>query len=293
MKKIKPFVTVLVSVYNAEIFLKEAINSVLNQTFKDFELLMIDDGSVDKSLKVIKSYEDKRIKIVIHKNNRGLIFSLNEGLKLSRGKYIVRMDSDDISLPTRILEQVDFMEKNRQVVACGAWAEAIDENGVFMFKMKSPAGLLLKYNFWKPTPLIHPSVIMRKSMLKGFRFSKTATMAEDYDLWLRLNRRHKLFNLSKFLIRYRIHRKSISHKNRDMQLFSSYNSFKSILGIDGISFEQYKSLASLEFKLNPLERLKLLRMLSHKIDYPLWFALVDTFVYSLRKWFKMGRYYDA
>lgn len=288
----KPKVTILMPVYNAEKYLKEAIDSVLNQFFTDFELLIIDDGSTDDSLKIIRSFHDSRIKIVIHKKNKKLIFTLNEGIKLSQGKYIVRMDSDDISMPNRLSEQVKFMDLNKQIIASGTWAEAIDKDGKYMFPMKSPIGILLKYNFWKPSPIIHPSVIIRRSGLKDLRFRKEAIDAEDYDLWLRINCNHKLANIKKYLLKYRIHQNSVSFKKRQSQLSSSYNSFKSVFGTN-ITFNEYKSLASLEFKLSPFKRLKLLKSLSNHIEYPIWFALIDTFVYSLKKWLKIGRYYET
>lgn len=107
----KPFVSVVMSVYNGELFLKEAIDSILSQTYKKFEFIIIDDGSTDGSLNIINEYSDERIKILVNPKNEGLIFSLNKGIELALGTYIVRMDADDISLPQRIEEQVSFSEK--------------------------------------------------------------------------------------------------------------------------------------------------------------------------------------
>ena len=112
----KPFVSVVMSVYNGELFLKEAIDSILSQTYKKFEFIIIDDGSTDGSLNIINEYSDERIKILVNPKNEGLIFSLNKGIELALGTYIVRMDADDISLPQRIEEQVSFMEKHGSIV---------------------------------------------------------------------------------------------------------------------------------------------------------------------------------
>ena len=122
-------VSVVMSVYNSEKYLPEAIESILNQTYTNFEFIIINDGSTDNSLRIIKEYanKDKRI-IVISRENKGLIFSLNEGIEVSKGKYIIRMDADDISLPNRLKIQLDFMEKNKDIAICGTVAITFDEN---------------------------------------------------------------------------------------------------------------------------------------------------------------------
>ena len=129
-----PLVTVLMPVYNGEKYLKEAIESILNQTFKDFEFLIINDGSTDNSVKIIQSFNDLRIRLIHNESNIGLIKTLNKGLKLSNGKYIARMDCDDVSLPKRLSVQINFMEKHPEIGVCGSWVKIIGLEQKFINK---------------------------------------------------------------------------------------------------------------------------------------------------------------
>ncbi len=114
------------SVYNGDMYLKEAIESILNQTFTDFEFLIINDGSIDKSEKVIKSYSDKRIRYYKNSKNLGLAASLNKGVGLSKAKYLARMDGDDVSYPNRLEKQVNFMDVNPEIDVCGTWVKHLE-----------------------------------------------------------------------------------------------------------------------------------------------------------------------
>ena len=126
----KPLISVVMSVYNGEKYLKRSIDSILNQTFKDFEFIIINDGSTDKSLEIIKSYDDDRI-VLIDQENKGLTKSLNIGIKTASGKYIARQDADDVSLPDRLKKQVDFLEVREDVVLLGCRAyEVIGEKRI-------------------------------------------------------------------------------------------------------------------------------------------------------------------
>lgn len=119
-----PQISVIMSVYNGEKYLREAIDSILNQTFTHFEFIIVNDGSTDKSLNIIKSYNGSRI-ILVQQENKGLAAALNEGIKIAKGKYIAMMDADDISLPTRLEKQIQFMEAHPEYVAIGSWANKI------------------------------------------------------------------------------------------------------------------------------------------------------------------------
>src|SRR5688500_15226048 len=129
MKKHKPAISVVMSAYNSDKYIAKAIESILNQTFKDFEFIIINDGSKDESLKIIKRYgkKDKRIVLIDNKKNLGLIKSLNKGLKIAKGKYIARMDSDDIAMPQRFKIQLDYLDKNRNIFLVGTSFEQIDK----------------------------------------------------------------------------------------------------------------------------------------------------------------------
>lgn len=203
-----PLVSVVMSVYNAEKYLKEAIDSILNQTYKNFEFIIINDGSNDKSLQIIEQYLDKRIVLINNDKNLKLVASLNKGLDLAKGKYIARMDADDISLPKRLEKQVDFMEHNLDVGICGTWLQhfpigPLDKN------RETPTYFdVLRY----PSPFGHPTVIMRKSVLDTFhlRYNPNFEYCEDYDLWSRAIRYTKFANLQEVLFKYREHQSSIS-----------------------------------------------------------------------------------
>ena len=135
---VNPIVTVLMSVYNGERYLNEAIDSILAQTFTDFEFLIIDDASTDSTPKILHSYDDPRIRIVTNEENLGLTKSLNKGLALAQGEYIARMDADDISLPERLMMQLNFLIDNKTVPLVGSGAIMIDEDGKSIGKMNLP-----------------------------------------------------------------------------------------------------------------------------------------------------------
>jgi len=216
-----PKISVIMSVYNAEKFLQEAIESILNQTFKDFEFLIINDASTDNSKKIILSYDDKRIRYFENKNNLGVARTLNKGLKLAKGKYIARMDADDISLPNRFKKQVEFMEKNPLVTVCGTWVKLIGnknhENNIW----KSPGdfqsikSLALFYS-----PIYHPTVFIRKDTLRknNLSYDPSFDHAEDYELWVRIMENFKVSNLKEVLLYHRIHRGNIGKTHNKIQV---------------------------------------------------------------------------
>lgn len=216
-----PKISVIMSVYNGEKFLEEAVLSVLNQTYKDFEFIIIDDGSTDSSLEMLGGFEkkDERIRLVSRKN-KGLTPSLNEGIKLAQGEYIARMDGDDISMPERFEKQLDFLEKNKEIALCGTWAINIDENGNEIGEYKTPTThkeikkMILFHN-----PFIHPSVMIRKSVFeKVGLYSEHFKHIEDYELWTRVLAHFKTANIQEFLLKYRITGNGVTRKNRKIML---------------------------------------------------------------------------
>jgi len=268
-------------------YLEEAIKSVLNQTYSNFEFLIINDGSTDGTTKVLSEQKklDKRIKLIIHKVNKGLVYSLNEGIKEARGQYIARMDADDLSYPNRLREQLSYMNNHQDCDVCGTWAKAINENGRQIFDMKAPTGSVLKYNFWKPSPLIHPSICIKKSVISKYKFSAKFPRAEDYELWLRMGKAGiKMNNIPKYLLKYRINSNGISKSNQSEQKESSLNAFNANFNVE-ISLKQFLSLSSLKFEMGCLDRLKLLWRVKNNIRYPTWFMLIDNFHYGVRRLF--------
>lgn len=227
-------ISVVLPVYNGAEYLHEAIDSILSQTFKDFEFIIINDGSTDDSEKIIASYEkdDSRIRF-ISRENKGLIYSLNEGIKLSKGKYIARMDADDVSLPMRFEKQVAVLENGADI--CGCHFLHIDERGKkTRTKLVPLSEDSIQTNMALTTPFAHGSVMMRKSFLtchELFYDVDNANSAEDYDLWIKMFDKKACFsNVDDFLFLYRDYSNSLSkHNSKSLKKDAkalSYNQFK-------------------------------------------------------------------
>ncbi len=211
----KPLVSVVMPVYNGEKYLREAIDSILNQAFKDFEFIIINDGSTDKSEEIIKSYNDNRIRL-ISQNNLKLIKSLNKGVKLAVGKYIARMDADDISLPERLEKEVEFLNRNQDVCLVGTYSFVIGPDGKVIDTWKGfSENKKIKENLLICNQFCHGSVIFRKKCIEdvGFYREELGVMSDyigDYDLWLRISERWNIANIPEILYKHRINPNSIS-----------------------------------------------------------------------------------
>jgi len=234
-----PRVTVLMPAYNCEEYVRDAIDSILNQSFTDFEFLIINDGSTDKTKEIITSYHDSRIRYMENELNIGIVATLNKGAELARGELIARMDADDISLPKRLKLQVEFMDNNPEVGVVGTWARLVDKKGSMLGRVCKASGKVLGARYWVPSPIIHPSAVIRRSLLLANLYRPHAWHSEDYDLWLRMVKSTRIDNLQKFLLLYRIHYGSVSLKNIDQQVKNTYFVFKEHTGLD-IGFEEFK-----------------------------------------------------
>jgi len=216
-----PLVSVVMSVYNGERYLREAIESILTQTFADFEFIIIDDGSTDASRDIILSYGDSRIRLVDNERNLGLTRSLNRGLQLARGEYVARQDADDVSMPERLARQVAFLDTNPHIVLLGTWAQEIDAEGRALVTREPPCECAaIRWMLLFDNPYIHTSVILRRAtVLKevGFYNEKYA-YAQDYDLWSRIARVFPVANLPEQLVKFRISRESMSYTYGEMIL---------------------------------------------------------------------------
>jgi len=201
-------VTFFMSVYNNEKYLREAVDSVLNQTFKDFKFLIIDDGSADRSLEILKSYIDTRIKIVENKENIGIPKSMNKGLRLCQSKYFVNMNADDISLPERLKKQVAFMEDNPEVGVCGTWWQIFGEIKKAIHTPPTQHDYIFARMLFENT-IYNSTVIIRKDLISSigqFR-DENFLFAEDYEYYVRLGLMGvKLANIGEVLLKYRIHK---------------------------------------------------------------------------------------
>ena len=222
MDNYHPKITVLMPVYNGEKFLGEAIESILAQSYKSFDFLIINDGSIDQSLNIMESYRDNRIQIINNDIHKGFTRSLNIGLEHASGKYIARMDSDDISLPNRLLEQVTYLEKNPDTGILGSDIEYIGEGGKKLTNLKPPelpvSPMYIKWTLLFRCCLNHPSVMIRRSLLENLSgYDPYIPYAQDYDLWLRAASKTKITNIPKPLVKIRKHSKNISRLHRGEQ----------------------------------------------------------------------------
>lgn len=201
----QPKVSVIMPVFNKERYLKEAIKSILSQSFINFELIILDDGSTDNSFKVIKSFKDQRIKVFKSKKRQGLAKGLNFLIKKARAEYIARMDGDDLSIKDRLKLQTEFLDKNHEVALVGSWAKVIDGKANIIGQFKHPCKyskireVILSYN-----PFIHSSVCFRKKIFNNLRgYDEELIYSQDYDLFLRMAVSHKCVNIPEFLHKFR------------------------------------------------------------------------------------------
>lgn len=221
--EINPKVTVLMSVFNGEKYLREAIDSILNQIFRDFEFIIINDGSIDKTAEILKGYQDSGIKIINNSENMGLTKSLNRGLKIARGEYIARMDADDISLPQRLERMLIFFDRNKDISLLGSSYIEIDERGRELRVCRLATedeeikGKLLLGNQFG-------SEIFRRSCLEKIgSYREEFKYAQDYDLVLRISEKFKVANIGVPLYKYRISFQSISvAKNAEQYKYAEF-----------------------------------------------------------------------
>lgn len=209
-------------VYNNSEYLFYSINSILNQTFDDFEFIIIDDGSTDNSLEIIHGFKDKRIKIIINKNNLGISKALNTGIEHSLGKYIARMDGDDVSVKDRLEKQYFFMENNKDIAICGCNMYIIRKNehtNQITNYCLNDAEIKTDMLFGK-TPFAHPTIMCRSSFINNYsiRYNIEAFYAEDLDLYCRCCNIAKYANLDEKMHYYRIHNNSVSIQYKMQQL---------------------------------------------------------------------------
>jgi glycosyltransferase involved in cell wall biosynthesis len=216
-----PTISVLMAVYNGQEYLRAAVDSILAQTFTDFEFIIIDDGSSDQSLSILKEYEakDKRIRLV-SRPNKGLTKSLNEGIALAKGQYIARMDSDDVAFPERFAVQVKFMQANPAVACAGGQYELIDDADRYLTTMNVPLDdkRLQELALDGYTSICHPCAMMRRSMAQQVGgYCEDFLTTQDLDLWLRLGEIGKLANVPETILKYRLHPESVSEKKAKSQ----------------------------------------------------------------------------
>lgn len=217
--EMNPRISVVMPVFNAENHLRDSIESILRQTFSDFEFLIFNDGSTDKSSEIIDEYKsvDSRIIHVVSKKNQGYLVHLNHGLEMANAQYIARMDADDISEPDRLERQFEFMQENKEIGVCGAYYEILGEGRIVKPPVENDA---IKIHLLKGSMIAHPVAFLNKKLLaeKGLLYyDPNYYTAEDYELWVRCALKVKLHNIPMRLIKIRKHDQSISKVKNELQ----------------------------------------------------------------------------
>lgn len=234
-----PVISVIMPVYNSSRFLRTAIDSILNQTFRDFEFLIFNDGSTDNSKAIILSYQDKRIKFYDDDVNLGYTTRLNCGLNIAQGQYVARMDSDDISLPARFEQQYNFLEANKDIVVCGGFFDFIENtrNSQSFNWVTNTCHDLLKINLLFDCAFCHPTVMIRNSVVKEYsiQYKKNFEPSEDYELWVNLSQKFRLANLEQKVLLYRVGENQVSNKNNERQRANKFLIIKEQLELLGIT----------------------------------------------------------
>ena len=240
-----PLVSVVTPVFNAFPFLREALDSILDQTFRDFEFVIIDDGSTDRSREILESYaaKDSRIRLV-SRPNKGIGPTRNEGWRMARSPLIAIMDADDIAVPTRLEKQLAYMQAHPEIVCVSGMSRLIDEKGRWMpCPLKSPLeheeleALLLK----GCCPIAHSAVMMRRDAVAQVGgYDEDLSMSEDYALWLKLVVVGRRANLDEVLVSYRMHSASVSGQKTELQLARAKIAWERAMQRRGITgtFEQ-------------------------------------------------------
>ncbi len=218
-------ISVLMSVYNGDVFLRTALESILAQTFSDFECIIIDDASTDKTAEILSEYarRDARIQVFRNTVNLGLTASLNIGLSHCKGNYIARMDADDISASERFMTQYWFMEEHPDVAVSGTCVGVIDENG----KILGEKNLALSYEDIKSKMLfnnqfIHSTLFFRADIVRAAAYDERFKKSQDYELMLRLCSRYPVVNLKEKLVQFRLHSDSLSWTSRAQQKYAIF-----------------------------------------------------------------------
>ena len=209
MKHITPKVSILMPVYNSEKFVLEAIDSILNQSFTDFEFIIVDDASTDQTLNIIKSFSDKRIKLIENKINVGNNNARNIGMGIATGEYICAMDADDIAVPNRVQFQLDFMEENKEYGMCGGFFDILDTKETYTRSEKYE-----ELKVWLLSNVIfkHPTVFWRTSLLKKYllEYNPEYRYAADYDLFVRAASCFPVTILPQVVLEFREHPEQIT-----------------------------------------------------------------------------------
>ena len=283
-------ISVLMPVYNTkEEYLRASIESILNQTFTDFEFIIVNDGSTNNAEEVILSYKDNRIKYV-KQENQGIVGALNNAWSKASGKYIARMDSDDIAYPERFAKQIKFLEENPEYSLVGSWAKIIPSKNI----IKLPQDIKIM-DLLADCMFIHPSIMFNKADFEKFnlQYETGFEYAEDYCLYANAVKHLKMTNLQEVLLDYRVYPENSSSKNRDIRIKSSFKVQDLILENLSNDKELQERILDIAYrKKNKVGRLKE-KIFSIKNLYKNWTKYKLVTVLGIEILFRVGEYKNA
>lgn len=260
-------VSVIMPVHNEKEYVIEAIKSVLSQSFRNFEFIIVDDGSNDGTGKIIDSYSrlDKRIKVIRNKLKMGVGYCINRAAKKSKGIYVARMDADDVMNKDRLAVQVDFMEKNPTVICSGSWMKEIDSEGFAIGKRTTPLNHKKIYEtMYYAMAIQNPTLIINKKLIPAdFQWCKTDGILDDLDLLFKLLEIGRFANIDRFLMKYRIHDGNLSLSNTKATFFEA-----NLIRKNATRLYRYKPTLK-GYILNLLET-ALVLLLPEKLIYPVY-----------------------
>lgn len=220
-----PKASVIMPVFNGDKYLKIAIESILNQTFCDFEFIIINDGSIDNTEKIILDFNDKRIRYVKNNMNMGIVYSLNKGIKIAQGEYIARMDADDICEKYRLEKQIKYLDAHKDIMVLGSAIKIFGKYSYEEIRRFNKDPEKLKVDLLFSSCLAHPSVMIRSVIFKEYEYNNEFCGVEDYELWWRISLKHKISNLDDVLLFYRVHENQITNNYTENDL----NKLKTLL----------------------------------------------------------------
>jgi glycosyltransferase involved in cell wall biosynthesis len=211
-----PIVSVVMPVFNSVLYVRQAIDSILNQTLKEFELIIIDDASTDGTKEILHSYNDERIILIENEKNSGYVFGLNLAISIARGEFIARMDSDDVSLPNRLQLQLNYLLQNSDIVMVGSFYKIFNSERIIELPCEWSD---IKMELLFQNPFGHPTVMFRRHFMVSFnlKYDINKVPAEDFDLWSRMSKLGVLSNIPMVLLEYRLHDQQISNRENSKQ----------------------------------------------------------------------------
>lgn len=247
-----PELSIIMPLYNTEKYVKEAVQSILFQTYRDFELIIVNDASTDNSLQIVKSLKDSRIKIIENEQNKGIVYSRNKGLNAAKGQFIAAFDSDDIAMPEKFSKQIDFLKLNTDFGMVGSWTKMIDEKGnLIKSKWKLTASpkqipsIMLFRNYF-----VQSSVVLRREAIPEGGYSEGFDVVEDYKMWIDVARKFKVWNIPEYLVNYRVHSLSATQKDTESLDEKDIKVFRYIYKTLEIEIDEYVASVILLIKNN-------------------------------------------